>query len=57
MKKIQRVSTEQQQQIDLISSQKLILAEVQLDEITDMPNYRQVLRVRDVNIALSAGHL
>lgn len=43
--------------IDLIESQELILAEVQLDEITAMPEYNQVLRVRDNNIALSVGYL
>ena len=53
----QNIPAEIQQQIDYINLQKLILAEVPLDEVTDMPNYNQVLRVADCNMALSCGHL
>lgn len=57
MKRIQNIPPELQQQINYINSQVLILAEVQLDEIIDMPNYNQVLRVKDNNIALSHEYL
>lgn len=42
-----------QEQIDAINNEMLILAEVELDEITGMPDYQQVLRVLDNVAALS----
>ncbi len=57
MRRVQNINAQLQAQIDLINSQNLILAEVELDEITAMPDYRQVLRVQDNNIALSIGYL
>jgi hypothetical protein len=38
---------------NLIESQEVVLAELPLPEITDMPNYNQVLRIKDVNVATS----
>lgn len=44
--------------IDAILSQDLILAEVELDTIfIDNVEYKQYLRVKDINIALSAEYL
>ena len=40
-----------------IESKELILAQVQLPEITDLPEYDQFMRVQDINIALSQSHL
>ncbi len=50
------IPQEIQDQLDAINNELLILAEVELDEITDMSDYRQVLRVQDNNIALSQEH-
>lgn len=57
MRREQILPPEIQGLINLIESQKLILAEVELDDITEMPDYRQVLRVEDNIIALSQGYL
>lgn len=43
--------------VTYIESKELILAQVLLPEITDLPDYDQFLRVQDINIALSQGHL
>ncbi len=43
--------------IDQIEQQKLILAEIPLPDIPAMPEYNQVLRVQDNNIALSISYL
>lgn len=55
MRREQLIPQEIQYLIDLINNQKLILAEIELDEVTAMPDYRQVLRVCDTNIPLSAN--
>lgn len=57
MTKEQIIPIEIQELIGLINSENLILAEVELDEITAMPDYKQVLRVKDVNIALTVDYL
>lgn len=57
MRREQIIPTATQNLINLIEGQKLILAEVELDDITEMPDYRQVLRVEDNIIALSQGYL
>ncbi|WP_396179816.1 hypothetical protein [Flavobacterium sp.] len=41
----------------MIESQEVVLAEIELPEITDMPNHRQVLRVKDVNVATSVNYV
>lgn len=43
--------------VNYIESKELILAQVLLPEINDLPEYDQYLRVQDINIALSQGHL
>lgn len=57
MRREQIISPQIQDLINLVDSQKLILAEVDLPDLTDMPDYRQVLRVEDNIIALSQGYL
>lgn len=57
MRKEQILTPEAQGLINLIESQKLILAEVDLPDLIEMPDYRQVLRVEDNIIALSQGYL
>lgn len=57
MRREQNIPEQLQGLIDLILSQNLILAEVQLDGITSMPDYDQFLRVEDNIIALSQGYL
>lgn len=57
MRKEQIIPTPTQNLINLIEGQNLILAEVQLDGITNMPDYDQFLRVEDNIIALSQGYL
>ena len=41
----------------MLETLPVILAEIPLPEITDMPNYKQVLRVRDINVAISANYV
>ena len=57
MRKEQIIPIEIQDQLDIIESQQLVLAEIEIDEIELMPTHRQVLRVRDNNIALSQSYL
>lgn len=57
MRREQIIPTPTQNLINLIEGQNLILAEVQLDGITTMPDYDQFLRVEDNIIALSQGYL
>lgn len=46
-----------QAMVDAVNAERLILAEVLLPEINDMPEYNQYLRVEDMNIALSQKYL
>ena len=58
MRTEQIIPAQEQGLIDAILSQDLILAEVELDTIfIDGVEYKQFLRVKDVNIALSAEYL
>ncbi|GEM_PF-2508743 len=57
MKRQQNIPAPVQQLIEQIEQQDLILAEVSLPEIPAMPDYDQILRVQDNNIALSIGYL
>lgn len=58
MRTEQIIPAQEQGLIDAILSQDLKLAEVTLDPITiDGVEYKQVLRVKDINIALSAEYL
>jgi hypothetical protein len=41
----------------MIESQEVILAELELPEIIDMPTYNQVLRIKDVNVATSVEYV
>ncbi len=43
--------------VSYIMEKEEILAQVQLPEIEDLPDYEQFLRVQDINIALSQQHL
>ena len=57
MRREQNIPQETLGLIDLINTQELILAKVQLPDLTEMPNYNQFLIVKDNNIALSIGYL
>lgn len=58
MRTEQIIPTQVQGLIDVINSQDLVLAEVPLDTLTiDGVEHEQVLRVKDVNIALSVEYL
>ena len=58
MRTEQIIPTHEQGLINTILNQDLILAEVELDTIfIDEVEYKQVLRVKDINIALSAEYL
>ena len=58
MRTEQIIPAQEQGLINTILNQDLKLAEVSLDPITiDGVEYKQVLRVKDINIALSAEHL
>lgn len=46
-----------QAMVDAVNAEKLILAEVLLPQIDDMPEYDQYFRVEDMNIALSGKYL
>ena len=43
--------------VSYIEEKEEILAQVELPEIEDLPDYKQYLRVQDINIALSQKHL
>ncbi len=43
--------------VEYINEKEEILAQVELPEIEDLPDYHQYLRVQDINIALSQKHL
>ena len=58
MRTEQIIPAQEQGLIDAILNQDLILADVELDTIIiDGVEHEQVLRVKDVNIALSAEYL
>lgn len=57
MRREQILPPEIQGLISLIESQELILAKVQLPDLTDMPDYNQFLVVKDNVIALSESYL
>lgn len=43
--------------VEYINEKEEVLAQVELPEIEDLPDYHQYLRVQDINIALSQKHL
>ena len=57
MQRQQIIPEQLQNLVTYIESKDLILAQVQLPEITELPEYNQFMRVQDINIALSQGHL
>ena len=57
MQREQIIPLQLQGLVTYIASKELILAQVLLPQITDLPEYHQYMRVQDINIALSQGHL
>lgn len=57
MKREQEIPEQLQQLVNIINAQDYILAQVDLPDVIAMPDYRQVLRVQDNNIALSCEYL
>lgn len=57
MQREQIIPVQLQNKVTYINSKELILAQILLPQIADLPDYDQYMRVQDINIALSQGHL
>lgn len=53
MKRTQIIPTALQEQINAIENTELVVAEIALEQITAMPDYDQVIRIKDTIINLS----